>query len=74
MPTTAAALAPAVIPMMSGDASGLRSSVWKETPAIPKESPARIARTVRGSRSSPTVKDAPGTVSPRITRMTSSGV
>ena len=54
--------------MMSGLASGLRSIVWKVTPPSPKLSPARIARTARGSRSRPTVKEAPGTSSPRTTR------
>ena len=57
--------------MMSGLASGLRSIVWKVTPARPKLSPTRTARTARGSRSRPTVNDAPGTVSPMSTRQTS---
>ena len=66
MPTTAAALAPELMPMMSGEASGLRSIVWKVTPAMPKRSPASRPSTARGRRSSPTVKDAPGTSSPRM--------
>ncbi len=69
----AAALAPELMPMMSGLASGLRSIVWKVTPASPKLNPATTARTARGSRSRPTVKEAPGTCSPRITRQTSPG-
>ena len=73
MATTADALAPEEIPMMSGEASGLRSIVWNVAPARPNAVPARTAVTVRGSRSSPTVNDAPGTVSPRITRITWTG-
>ena len=60
MPNTAAALAPELMPMMSGDASGLRSIVWKVTPAMPNAKPASSPSAARGSRSSPTVKDAPG--------------
>ena len=69
----AAALAPELMPMMSGLASGLRSIVWNVTPPRPKQIPATTASTVRGIRSVPTVKDAPGTSSPRITRITSDG-
>ena len=68
---TAAAPAPELIPMMSGLASGLRSMVWKVTPARPKLIPATTASTARGSRSRPTVKEAPGTSWPRTTRQTS---
>ena len=57
----AAALAPEVIPMTSGLARGLRSMVWKVTPATPNATPARTPVSVRGIRSVPTVKDAPGT-------------
>ncbi len=70
---TAAAPAPALMPMTSGEASGLRSIVWKVTPAMPSALPTRRARTARGRRSSPTVKLAPGTVCPRMTRHTSPG-
>lgn len=73
MAMAAAALAPELMPMMSGLASGLRSIVWKVTPARPKLNPATRARTARGSRSRPTVNDAPGTCSPRTTRSTSPG-
>ena len=73
MPNTAATLAPELMPMMSGEASGLRSIVWKVTPAMPKANPASTPIVARGRRSSPTVNDAPGTVSPRITRSTSAG-
>ena len=59
--------------MTSGEASWLRSRVWKVTPAAPKASPACTARVARGSRSVPTVKVAPGTRSPMITRHTSDG-
>lgn len=61
MANTAAADAPELMPMMSGLARGLRSIVWKVTPPRPKHSPTRTARTARGSRSLPTVNDAPGT-------------
>ena len=61
MPMTAAALAPVLIPMTSGLARALRSIVWNTTPPIPKQSPVNSAVAARGSRSSPTVKDAPGT-------------
>lgn len=47
----AAALAPELMPMMSGLASGLRSIVWKVTLTRPKANPAVTARTARGSRS-----------------------
>ncbi len=73
MPNTAAALAPELMPMMSGEARGFRSMDWKVTPATPKAKPARRPSVARGSRSSPTVKDAPGTVWPRMTWMTSTG-
>lgn len=74
IPKAAAALAPEEIPMMSGLASGLRSMVWKVTPPRPKLAPHTTASTTRGSRSSPTVNDAPGTSRPRITPHTSAGV
>ncbi len=74
MPVTAARLAPALMPMTSGEASGFRSIVWNVTPAIPNAKPDNRASSARGRRSSPTVKDAPGTVSPRMTRTTSTGV
>lgn len=68
MPTTAAALAPELMPMTSGEASGLRSIVWNVTPAIPRHSPDRRPSTAScGSPSSPTVNAAPGTSSPMIT-------
>ena len=68
---TAAALAPAEIPMMSGLASGLRSMVWKAAPAAPKASPASRPARARGSRSVPIAKEAPLTCSPDSTRSTS---
>ena len=64
MANAAAALAPELMPMMSGLASGLRSIVWNVTPPSPKQSPAAIASTARGRRSRPTVKEAPGHVLP----------
>ncbi|KZX22133.1 hypothetical protein ACH61_00700 [Rathayibacter tanaceti] len=70
MATTAAALAPEVMPMMSGLASALRSIVWKITPPIPNPTPTSTAVIVRGRRRVPTVKEAPGTLSPRTTRIT----
>ena len=51
MATKAAALAPEVMPMTSGAASGLRSIVWKVTPARPKLRPATTAMTAGGSAS-----------------------
>ena len=74
MQNTAAAEAPELIPMMSGLASGLRSIVWKVMPAIPNAAPARAPTSARGSRSTLTVNEAPGTCSPRSTRMTSAGL
>ena len=71
--TTAAALAPELMPMTSGEASGLRSIVWKVTPATPNAMPVSTAMLARGRRSSPTVKEAPGTVPPRSTAHTSPG-
>lgn len=59
-----AAEAPEEMPMISGEASWLRSMVWKVTPAMPKAIPAATATVARGRRSSPTVNEAPGTVSP----------
>ena len=73
MAKAAAALAPALIPTMSGLARGLRSMVWNVTPPRPKHSPTTVASTARGSRRRPTVKVAPGTSWPRTTRTTSAG-
>ncbi len=67
----AAALAPELMPMTSGLASGLRSSVWKVAPATPNAMPASTAVRARGSRSVPTVNEAPVTWSPVSTAMTS---
>lgn len=71
MATTAAALAPAVIPMMSGLASGLRTSVWKIAPESPNATPTHTAVTVRGRRRSHTTKVAPSMSAPPTTRRTS---
>ncbi len=73
MAKAAAALAPELMPMMSGLASGLRSIVWKVMPPSPKQMPATTARTARGSLRRPTVKFAPATSCPRTTRSTSAG-
>ncbi len=73
MPITAAALAPELMPMMSGEASGLRSIVWKVTPASPKAAPARTRQ--HGPRQAQLAdgEGGAGHVSrPRITRTTSS--
>ena len=43
MAMTAAALAPELMPMTSGAASGLRSMVWKVMPPRPNEAPASAA-------------------------------
>ena len=71
MPMTAAALAPELMPMTSGLASGLRSIVWNVDPARPNASPTISPVSARGSRSVPTVKDAPSTSAPMITATTS---
>ncbi len=73
MAKTAAALAPELMPMMSGLARGLRSMIWKATPASPKLRPASTQRTARGNRNRPTVKAAFDTSSPSSTRITCSG-
>ena len=51
-----AALAPEVMPMMSGLASGLRTMVWKIAPDMPKATPTSSPMSARGSRSSLTMK------------------
>ena len=43
MQNTAAALAPASMPMMSGLASGLRAMLWKMAPEIPNAAPTSTA-------------------------------
>ena len=74
MAKTAEAEGPEVMPMMSGLASWLRSIVWEVVPAIPKAIPASSPMIARGSRISPTSKEAPGTMSPESTASTSSGL
>jgi hypothetical protein len=56
----AAALAPMPTPMMSGEASGLRSAPWKIAPATPKARPTSTASTARGSFVSIRMKVAVG--------------
>ena len=51
MTNTAAAAAPALTPMMSGLASGLRASRWKIAPDSPKAAPTSSAVRPRGRRS-----------------------
>ena len=46
--TTAQALAPEVMPMMSGLASGLRTMDWKMAPEIPKQTPTATPMSARG--------------------------
>ena len=53
---TPASAAPAVIPMMSGETSGLRARSWNIAPDTPSASPASSAVSARGSRSSSTMK------------------
>ena len=50
--TAPVALALAVMPMMSGLASGLRASVWKSAPDSPRQPPTSTAARMRGTRSS----------------------
>ena len=50
--STALALAPDVMPMMSGLASGFLIMAWKIAPAIPKQNPTGRPVTTRGSRNS----------------------
>jgi hypothetical protein len=68
---TADALAPAVMPMMSGLASGLRASNWKTDPERPNALPTSNAATARGSRSVRTMKSASGLPRPATAGMTS---
>ena len=53
---------PALTPMTSGLASGLRSVVWKMAPPTPNASPTSTASTARGSLVSIRMNDAPGNV------------
>ena len=50
--TTATRPAPAVTPMMSGDASALRVTPWRSAPETASWDPTRTARTILGSRKS----------------------
>ena len=54
--STAASAAPLVIPMTSGDASGLRTMLCRIAPATAKAAPTSIANTMRGSLSSQIIK------------------
>jgi hypothetical protein len=58
--STAQAAAPAVMPMMSGLASGLRAMRWKIAPERPKAAPTRTAAKPRGSRRVRTTKSVSG--------------
>ena len=71
IPKTAASDAPEVIPMKSGEASGLRARVWNIAPASPKAAPTSAPATARGSRSSPTMNWAAGSPAPKIAGTTS---
>ena len=54
--STAAALAPVVMPTISGLASGLRRMVWKITPESPNAAPERSPAITRGRRTPSTMK------------------
>ena len=56
MQNTAAAPAPASIPMMSGLASGLRAMLWKIAPDSPNAPPTSTAVRARGRRNVRTMK------------------
>ena len=58
MQNTAAALAPASMPMMSGLASGLRARLWKIAPEMPNATPTSRPVSARGSRSVRTMNSA----------------
>ena len=70
---TAAALAPELMPMTSGAASGLRSMVWKVMPPRPNDGPGEHRQA--GPRQPQLADGEGGTrhVSPRMTRSTSPG-
>ena len=72
IPKTAASDAPEVMPMKSGEASGLRARVWNIAPESPKAAPdERPPASARGSRSSPTMNWAAGSPAPKIAGTTS---
>ena len=71
MQNTAAALAPASMPMMSGLASGLRARLWKMAPASPNETPTSRPVSARGRRSVRTMNSASSVPVPRIAGITS---
>ena len=58
MQNTAAALAPASMPMMSGLASGLRARLWKIAPDSPNATPTSTPVSARGRRSVRTMNSA----------------
>ena len=66
MQNTAAALAPASMPMMSGLASGLRAMLWKMAPEIPNAAPTRTAVMARGRRSVRTMNSDCSSPAPKI--------
>ena len=53
---TAHAAAPVLMPMMSGETSGLSTSDWNSAPEVARQAPARVATTTRGKRSEFTTK------------------
>ena len=68
---TAAALAPDVMPMMSGLASGLRARLWKMAPERPKATPTSRPVRARGSRRVRTMKSASSLPKPKMAGTTS---
>jgi hypothetical protein len=73
MPNATATLAPPLMPMMSGLASGLRRRVWKTAPAIPNAAPTSSPSTIGGRRSRKSTKESLGSPCPRRARSRRSG-
>ena len=55
IPRTEASTAPALTPVRSGEANGLRVMVCKMAPASPSMAPTKIATSPRGNRKSQTI-------------------
>ena len=71
MAKTAAAPAPASMPMMSGLANGLRARLWKMEPETPKAAPTSRPVRARGRRSVRTMKPASSLPAPTRAATTS---
>ena len=70
---TAATAAPPVMPMTSGEASGLRIMPCNSAPDIPRAAPTSKDNNTRGSLSVSTTKSCSPAFRPRMVRITSSG-